>query len=393
MTRAGVPRMRAKRAIRPVVPGALLVLLLALAPGIRSAEARTDLALPSRAGISEAVSSARVDPTDSSARVPRTLLEASLATPVLPVAGVADRTPGRPHWTRTTFAERTPSAPLAEPSGVVSDAFGRVWMSDAALHKLVRFESDGRRLDETGALGTEPGQFRRPGALARVGSLGVAVLDIENRRVTVYDHHLRSLGAAIELSAAVLEARIGRVTPVGLASDRGGALYVADAERDRILVFDFAGEYQREIGGFGGRAGGFSGLLAVAVDARGTLVTVERPRGRAKRAVVDSLTGRSRLQWLDAGGRVLHSVWLPAWSAGAAESGLALAVSAAGWVAVAAERSGVVLVLDADGRELVRASGIGAPRALAFDDAGDLIVAAAGEAHLLRFTFLPSAAE
>ena len=373
--------------------GWMLAVLLALAPEVRGAQVHAAHGAVGDVGDVGAVG-ANVVPIpvrDSTVGSPR-ILENAPPPSLLQAERAADSMRVR-RWTRTTFVASTPAAPIAEPAGVVSDAFGRVWMSDAALHKLVRFEHDGRRLDETGALGSEPGQFRRPGALARVGSLGVAVLDVENRRVTVYDHHLRSLGAAIELSAAVLEERIGRVTPVGLAADRGGALYVADAERDRILVFDFAGSYQREIGGFGGRAGGFSGLLAVAVDTRGTLITVERPRGRSKRAVADSLAGRSRMQWLDGGGRVLHSVWLPVWSAGAGESGLALAVSAAGHVAVAAERSGVVLLLDADGRELVRASGIVAPRALAFDDTGVLWVAAAGEARLLRFTLSSPAAE
>lgn len=294
---------------------------------------------------------------------------------------------------RATFVTRTAALPVAEPSGVVVDAFGRVWMSDGALHKLVRFTPAGERLDETGALGSEPGQFRRPGALARVGSLGVAVLDVENRRVTVYDHQLRLIGTPIDLAAPELEARIGRVTPVGLASDRGGALYVADAERDRILVFDFAGAYQREIGGFGARAGGFAGLLAVSAGARGTLVTVERPRGRAKRAAADSLTGRSRVQWLDAGSRVVNSVWLPAWSAGASESGVALVVQESGQVAVSGERSGEMYVLAPDGTVLAHTRGLLAPRALAFDEVGDLYVAAAGEARLLRFTLVPPAAE
>jgi sugar lactone lactonase YvrE len=295
---------------------------------------------------------------------------------------------------RANFVARTPATPVAEPSGVLVDAFGRVWVSDAALHKVMRFEASGRPLDETGALGSEPGQFRHPGALARVGALGVAVLDVENRRVTVYDHHLRLLSGVIDLAAPALEDRIGRVTPVGLTADRGGALYVADSERDRILVFDYSGAFQRELGGFGARAGGFSGLLAVAAGARGTLVTVERPRGRARRgAPADSATGRSRVQWLDAGGRVIATAWTPAWAAGAGETGLSLAVDDAGHVAIAAERSGELVVLSPDGVVLVREPGITGPRALAFGDGGELFVAASGEARLLRFTLVPPAAE
>ena len=125
--------------------------------------------------------------------------------------------------------------PMAEPTGVLSDAFGRVWTSDAVMHKLRRFEAAGQPLDETGALGSDGGQFRHPTSLARVGSLGVAVLDVENRRVSAYDHQLRLLGLAVDLAAADLEARLGRVNPVGLASDRGGAFYVAALELHQHL--------------------------------------------------------------------------------------------------------------------------------------------------------------
>ena len=280
--------------------------------------------------------------------------------------------------------------PLAEPAGVLSDAFGHIWVSDASLHKLRRWRPDGVPLDETGALGSEPTQFRRPGALARVGALGVAVLDVENRRVSTYDHNLRLLSVAVDLASSDLEARAGTVRPLSLASDRGGALYVVDAERDRILIFDYAGAFQREVGGYGGRSGGFSGLTGVAVTARGRIVTVERPRPRAKRADPnDSTIARSRIQWLEAGGRLITSVWSPPLAAGASELSVAVAVDGIGRVAIAAERSGEVYVLSPDGAPIVHLTGLASPRALAFADDGTLLVAETGAARVRRWTLEP----
>jgi hypothetical protein len=280
--------------------------------------------------------------------------------------------------------------PLVEPSGVLSDAFGHIWVSDASLHKLRRWRPDGVPLDETGALGSEPAQFRRPGALARVGALGVAVLDVENRRVSTYDHNLRLLSGAVDLTAPELEARVGSVRPLALASDRGGALYVVDAERDRILVFDYSGAFQRELGGYGGRSGGFSGLTGVAVSARGRVITAERPRPRSKRADPnDSTIARARIQWLEAGGRLITSVWSPPLEAGSSELSVALAVDALGRVAIAAERSGEVCVLSPDGAPIARLTGLASPRALAFADDGTLLVAEAGAARVRRWTLEP----
>ena len=280
--------------------------------------------------------------------------------------------------------------PLVEPDGVLSDAFGHVWVSDASLHKLRRWRPDGVPLDETGALGSEPAQFRRPGALARVGALGVAVLDVENRRVSTYDLNLRLLSGAVDLTAPELEARVGSVRPLALAADRGGALYVVDAERDRILVFDYAGVFQRELGGYGGRSGGFSGLTGVAVSARGRLITVERPRARAKRAASDDSTiARARIQWFEAGGRLITSVWSPPLAAGASELSVAGAVDARGRVALAAERAGEVYVLAPDGAPIAHLTGLASPRALAFADDGTLLVAETGAARVRRWTLEP----
>ena len=294
-----------------------------------------------------------------------------------------------------TFAGDAAHA-LAEPTGVLSDAFGRVWVSDAVLHKLRRWNAAGQPLDETGALGSEAGQFRHPGALARVGSLGVAVLDVENRRVSAYDHHLRLLGAAVDLAAPELEARIGRVDPVSLASDKGGAYYVADAERDRILVFDYSGAFEREIGGFGGRVGGFSGLMAIATGPRGTLVTVERPRGSSKKnktAAHDSTVARSRVQWLDPGGRVIDSAWTPAWTAGAGETAMSLAIDDSGRVAVTGERSGELVILSPAGACVGRMGGLASPRGLAFSADGALLVAEAGAARVRRLILAAAGTE
>ena len=200
-----------------------------------------------------------------------------------------------------------------------------------------------------------------------MGSLGVAVLDIENRRVSTYDHNLRLLSGAVDLVAPDLEDRVGRVRPLSLASDRGGALYVVDAERDRVLVFDYSGAFQREIGGFGGRSGGFAGLSGVAVSARGRIVSVERPRPRPRKGVApDSTASRARIQWFEAGGRLITSVWSPPLSAGASELSLSIAVDGIGRVAIAAERSGEVYVLTPDGAFLARMQGPVAPRAVAF---------------------------
>jgi sugar lactone lactonase YvrE len=255
-----------------------------------------------------------------------------------------------------------------EPSGLAVDAFGRFVVSDAALHRLQRFGPDGHWLGESGALGSDPGQLRRPGSVAMLGALTVVALDLENRRVEGYDVFGRRLGTLIDLLDPALADQVGRVDPVALAADRGGALYLADADRDRVLAFDFAGRFLRTLGGFGARPGSFRGLSGLATAPRGGLITAERVN--------------ARVQHLDAAGRVAAS-WPLAVARG--PGALAVAVDDSGRVAVADEASGRLWLFDADGRALATLAGLARPRALAFAPDGTLLVAEAARGEVRRF--------
>jgi len=283
--------------------------------------------------------------------------------------------------------------PLVEPAALAVDALGQVWAADAAAHRLVRWDARGGWGGEIGALGSDANQFRRPAGLARLGSLGVAVLDVENRRIVAYDHLGRLTDLAVALDAPELESQTGHVTPVGVAADRGGAMVVADADGERLLVFDFAGHLRRTIGGYGAAAGTFRGLAAVACGPRGELVTLERPLARAKKKGVpaDTLPPVARVQWLDAGGTPLAH-W--AVEPGGARD-FSLAVDDSGRVAVALAGGGAneVRLYARDGALLARARGLAGPRAVAFGPDGALVVAETSVPRVRRFALAPTRGE
>jgi len=264
---------------------------------------------------------------------------------------------------------------LIEPAGVAADAFGRVYVSDAGLHRLVRYDARGTWMDEAGALGSDPGMLRRPGSVAALGSFGVAVLDRENRRIVSYDLNGRLAGTLVDLDDRAFADRVGRVDPICLAADKGGAMVLADADRDRLLVFDFSGRFIRELGGFGPRPGSFRGLSGVAITPRGELVTVERVNARVQR--------------LEAGGRAIASWPL---DIGAGRGGLSVAADDSARIAVADEPTGRLWVFDRNGRVLATAKGLAGPRALAFNHAGALLVAEARAGRVSRFALVPTGA-
>jgi sugar lactone lactonase YvrE len=285
----------------------------------------------------------------------------------------------------TLGAGAAPGQRLVEPAGVATDAFGRVYVTDVATHRLVRWDKSGRWLDEAGSLGSDANQFRRPGEVARLGALGVAVLDVENRRVVTWDFEMHLVGVLADLAAAELESSLGPVSPVSLAADRGGAVVVADADGDRVLAFDFSGRYLRAIGGHGQAEGRFAGLAAVAVGPRGELLACDRPEpGSAAGA---------RVQWFDAGGRTMGEA--RAVLAGPARRGrpgrLSLAVDESGRVAVADEAAGTLEVLGNSRETLARLDGLARPVALSFAPDGTLLVAEAGAARVRRFALTSAA--
>jgi DNA-binding beta-propeller fold protein YncE len=267
-------------------------------------------------------------------------------------------------------SDSTPAV-LVEPCGVAADAFGRIYVTDAAQHRLVRFEPGGAWLGEAGALGSDVGGLRRPAGVTAMGSLGVAVLDRENRRGVLYDLFGRLTGVLVDLAA--LEEELGRVDPVALAADRGGALHVADADRDRVLVLDFTGAYVRTLGGFGTAAGSFRGLATLACGPRGDLVTVER-------------TG-ARVQRLDAGGSPAALWPLPV---PPGRGALAVAVDDSSRVAVTDESAGALWIFDRSGRLLGTCSGLAAPRSVTFAPDGSVLVAEAAAGRVRRFALEPS---
>jgi sugar lactone lactonase YvrE len=161
---------------------------------------------------------------------------------------------------------------------------------------------------------------------------------------------------------------VGRVDPVTMAADKGGALFVADADRDRVLAFDVSGTYRRTIGGFGARPGSFRGLSGLAVTPRGGLVAAERVN--------------QRLQWLDAGGRVTGS-WPIAAASG--PGALPVAVDDSSRVAIADETTGRLWLFDGGGRALAALAGLDRPRSLAWAPDGTLLVAEAGRGTVRRF--------
>ena len=133
----------------------------------------------------------------------------------------------------------------ARPIGLAVAANGDIFVSDAANHRVSRYDAEGRLLWAVGG-GRSGGRegFNTPGGLALDAAGNVYVVDILNGRVVKLSPEGSFLGQYGRLgdTAGTLS------RPKDVAVDAGGNVYVSDSLLAAVQVFGPAGEYRGFIG-------------------------------------------------------------------------------------------------------------------------------------------------
>lgn len=132
--------------------------------------------------------------------------------------------------------------PKTVPHGLKFDADGNVWLVDCGLHVARKFTPDGKLLLTLGTLG-EPGEderhLRAPTDITFTPNGDIFIADgYGNSRVVRFDKTGRYLNAWGKLGTKPGEFSI----PHAIAADSKGRLYVADRNNVRIQIFDGDGK-------------------------------------------------------------------------------------------------------------------------------------------------------
>jgi DNA-binding beta-propeller fold protein YncE len=191
---------------------------------------------------------------------------------------VTDAAAGRIAVLETDLSFRTWLAEdLVRPTGITCDG-ERVFVVETGSHRILQFV-EGRPGPALGSRGTESGQFNFPTS------------------VTVHDGKLL-VGDALNFRLQQLDPDTGRATTIfgrlgnspgdmarlkGIAVDRRGHIWVADAHLDRVSLYRRDGEFLLSLGGTGSRLDQFSFPAGIAAS----------PDGRV--AVIDSLNLRVKI--------------------------------------------------------------------------------------------------
>jgi DNA-binding beta-propeller fold protein YncE len=161
---------------------------------------------------------------------------------------------------------------LARPSGLAYDsARDRLYVADAAAHRIIVFAADGRMLDSFGSNGSAPGEFNYPTHLALTRDGNLLVTDALNYRVQTLSRDGRPL------------AEFGHVgdgsgnfsSPKGIGADSAGSIYVVDALFDAVQIFTADGSLLLGFGERGTRPGRFWLPNGLFIDADDTIYVAD----------------------------------------------------------------------------------------------------------------------
>jgi tripartite motif-containing protein 71 len=191
---------------------------------------------------------------------------------------------------------------LWSPDKLAFDAQGNLYVtevgsqSSAGNSRIQKFSPTGMPLAQWGTFGSAPGQFNTPVGIAVDQQGDIYVADVGNHRI----QKLSSLGQPLTQWHTV-GSGTGESTEIGydLALDASGNVYVSEPHpfsdgNDRIQKFSPAGEPLATWGGSGSGEGQFSQPTGLAVDGKGNVFVVDSHNSRIEEL---SSTGRYVAQW------------------------------------------------------------------------------------------------
>jgi tripartite motif-containing protein 71 len=224
---------------------------------------------------------------------------------------------------------------LSSPTGIAVDLLGNLFIVDSGNDRLVKCDSEGRFMAETGGFGWEAGQFNRPTYVAADNGLNAYVADTQNKRIQRFDQSLNFV-SSIQIKARSDFSGFGLIE--GIAINSSGEIIVSDVEEDLLVKLSSSYEYEKTFGGLAEVPGGLRDPLGAFINQDGSTYVADSENDRV---VVFDVFGNFVKSM---GERILSH-----------PSGVAVALDQTVYVADTGDNS--IAVLDPDGNLILRYGG------------------------------------
>lgn len=199
-----------------------------------------------------------------------------------------------------TILNTAPGETPLNPSGIVVDAAGIIFVADAQQGRVFGYDLQGRNLHTIG----KKGELLFPAGLA---------IDKKRNKLYVADAHAHVVKVFDNMGMFLYD--VGTSSgpgelkqPVAVALDRTGIVYVLDARRKRVAIYDGDGRYIRSFGLTSDAPAAPLKPLGIAVDAEGRVLVTDEA---SSNVLIYDNKGTLVLTWGKTG-RLVGDFWLPA---------------------------------------------------------------------------------
>jgi DNA-binding beta-propeller fold protein YncE/Flp pilus assembly protein TadD len=228
-----------------------------------------------------------------------------------------------------------------QPSSVIVDHAGHLYVADTYNHRIQIFAADGRFLAAFGSEGTQRGALSRPKGLGWGPNQGLYVADTGNHRVQAFDPQGQVLWTLGGFGTGPGEFN----APEGLAVDSAGTLYVADTLNHRVQKFAPDGRFLLSWGSSGSGKGEFLGPTDIALDREGRVLVAD--------------TQNHRIQVFTSSGQYLWEIGRAGHGVAEFDSPRSVASDDEGQIYVADTGNGRIQIFDRRGRYLAQVGHLG----------------------------------
>ena len=238
-------------------------------------------------------------PATTAARPATPATLASPANPCEPCTSLATAqaaaptaAPGAPSPLELLRALDISAHALQNVTGAAVDGQGNLYLADAFLHLIRKFDNQGRFVLEWGSRGSAPGQFQFIPAGTQPGESGpnAAHVAVDSRGdvyvADCYNHRVQKFDGAGHLLAAwggegAGDGQFDRAGPISI--DRQDHVYVADWGNGRVEQFDTAGTFVAAWGTNGAGDGQFAYPGDLGADSAGNLYVTDIENHRVEK--------------------------------------------------------------------------------------------------------------